>query len=128
MLSPQSRHAAGWSNSLQNLASSQVAPDGLCSYCKPCNAAAAAERRAKRPAAGSPTIAAKVCSHCQQVRAHFTCRRMLPHQTAVAATHADIERHSYFYMRSSMQGDLSLALLPLLYVGLRVDSVTSCKV
>jgi hypothetical protein len=56
------------------LSSPQVAPDGLCSYCKPCNAAAAAERRAKRPAHGSPTIAAKVCSHCQQVRRDAHCR------------------------------------------------------
>lgn len=46
----------------------QVAPDGLCSYCKPCNAAAAAERRAKRFPVVAPTVASKVCSHCQQVR------------------------------------------------------------
>ena len=64
---------------------SQVAPDGLCSYCKPCNAAAAAERRAKRPAAGSPTIAAKVCSHCQQVLPSRASRRMLPEKSVAAA-------------------------------------------
>lgn len=51
----------------------QVAPDGLCSYCKPCNAAAAAERRAKRPPVVAPTVQSKVCSHCQQV-CHLTAR------------------------------------------------------
>lgn len=45
----------------------KVAPDGLCSYCKPCNAAAAAERRARRPAVVAPTVSVKVCSSCQEV-------------------------------------------------------------
>ena len=43
-----------------------------------------------------PTGASSLTAHC----------RMLPYQTAVAATHADIERHSHFFMRSSTQEGL----------------------
>lgn len=50
----------------------KVSPDGLCSYCKPCNAAAAAQRRRQRAPVTSPTVATKVCSHCHQVP-HTVC-------------------------------------------------------
>ncbi len=46
----------------------KVSPDGLCSYCKPCNAAAAAERRKRRVPVPEPTVVDKTCSHCKEVR------------------------------------------------------------
>lgn len=46
-----------------------MSPDGLCSYCKPCNAAAAAERRKRRVPVPEPTVVDKTCSHCKEVRA-----------------------------------------------------------
>ena len=46
----------------------KVSPDGLCSYCKPCNAAAAAERRKRRVPVPAPTVVDKACSHCKEVR------------------------------------------------------------
>ena len=46
----------------------KVSPDGLCSYCKPCNAAAAAERRRRRVPVPAPTVVDKSCSHCKEVR------------------------------------------------------------
>ena len=46
----------------------KVSPDGLCSYCKPCNAAAAADRRKRRVPVPLPTVATKCCSHCKEVR------------------------------------------------------------
>ena len=39
----------------------KVRPDGLCSYCKVCNAAAAAERRRSRAPVTEPTVSHKVC-------------------------------------------------------------------
>ncbi len=45
----------------------KVSPDGLCSYCKPCNAAAAAERRKRRVPVPEPTVVDKTCSHCKEV-------------------------------------------------------------
>lgn len=44
----------------------KVRPDGLCSYCKLCNAAAAAERRKTRKPVLQPTVTHKVCSECQE--------------------------------------------------------------
>ncbi len=38
----------------------KVRPDGLCSYCKVCNAAAAAERRRSRAPVTEPTVSHKV--------------------------------------------------------------------
>lgn len=38
----------------------KVRPDGLCSYCKVCNAAAAAERRKTRQPVLEPTVTHKV--------------------------------------------------------------------
>ena len=38
----------------------KVRPDGLCSYCKVCNAAAAAERRKTRQPVLEPTVSHKV--------------------------------------------------------------------
>ena len=52
----------------------KVSPDGLCSYCKPCNAAAAAERRKRRVPVPEPTVVHKTCSHCKEVRV-----RLHPH-------------------------------------------------
>ncbi len=40
--------------------SNKVRPDGLCSYCKVCNAAAAAEWRRKRAKVTEPTVSHKV--------------------------------------------------------------------
>lgn len=47
----------------------KVRPDGLCSYCKVCNAAAAAERRKTRKPVLQPTVTHKVGPICRQARA-----------------------------------------------------------
>lgn len=41
-------------------------PDGLCMYCKPCNAASAAERRRVRVPVNDPTVTHKVCGQCRR--------------------------------------------------------------
>eukprot|EP00208_Stichococcus_sp_RCC1054_P006000 CAMPEP_0206147570 /NCGR_PEP_ID=MMETSP1473-20131121/33813_1 /ASSEMBLY_ACC=CAM_ASM_001109 /TAXON_ID=1461547 /ORGANISM="Stichococcus sp, Strain RCC1054" /LENGTH=229 /DNA_ID=CAMNT_0053544543 /DNA_START=150 /DNA_END=836 /DNA_ORIENTATION=+ len=69
VLSPQVTHKVcvrcGKEKSAAAFNRNKVRPDGLCSYCKVCNAAAAAERRKTRKPVLQPTVTHKVCSECQ---------------------------------------------------------------
>ena len=50
----------------------KVRPDGLCSYCKVCNAAAAAERRRSRAPVTEPTVSHKVRPRLKPLRLFAT--------------------------------------------------------
>jgi hypothetical protein len=57
----------------------KVRPDGLCSYCKVCNAAAAAERRKTRQPVLEPTVSHKVrSSYPVTRRLHWALRCTTP--------------------------------------------------